>query len=422
MSLRNMTMYSVFVRNHGGTFRKAAEDMPRIRELGADIVWLMPIHPIGKTQRKGTLGSPYAISDYRAVNPEYGTKDDLRYLADVVHQNGMKLIIDVVYNHTSPDSVLSREHPEWFYHKPDGSFGNRIGEWSDIIDLDYNQPGLWDYQIDTLKMWAEIVDGFRCDVAPLLPLKFWLRAREEVETVRPGCIWLSESVEPSFIRDNRNRGMISLSDSEIYQAFDISYDYDIYGDFIDYVEGKTTLADYAAALLRQEGCYPVDYVKLRFLENHDRPRMAFLFPDENVRMNWFSWMFFQKGIALLYSGQEWQPVHRPDLFDLDPVPMNGKAPLTELIIKLSHMKKDELFANGAYDIIPRPNDVLTAAWKLNSRRALGIFSLKGKASVLPAGLSDGKYVNFIDGCEIWVESGLIATDGKPIIIFTDDAE
>lgn len=256
MELRNMTIYSIFVRNHGGTFAAVEKDIPRIRALGADVVWLLPIHPIGQKARKGTLGSPYAIADYRAVNPEYGTMEDFRHLADTVHRSGMKLMIDVVYNHTSPDSWLAQHHPEWFYHKPDGSFGNRIGEWSDIIDLDYGNPGLWDYQIETLKSWAEIVDGFRCDVAPLVPLDFWLRARREVETVRPDCLWLAESVEPEFIRDNRNRGMVSHSDGELYQAFDLCYDYDIYGDFLSYVQGKTELTDYVRALERQESIYP----------------------------------------------------------------------------------------------------------------------------------------------------------------------
>jgi glycosidase len=202
-NLRNQVMYSVFVRQYSkeGTFDKVKEDIPRIRSLGTDIVWLMPIHPIGEVNRKGTLGSPYAIRDYRAVNPEYGTMEDFRALVDEIHANGMKCIIDVVYNHTSPDSVLSKEHPEWFYHKPDGSFGNRIGDWTDIIDLDYSKKELWAYQIDTLKMWAETVDGFRCDVAPLVPLEFWLQARRAVAEVRPGAIWLSETVEPPFICD-----------------------------------------------------------------------------------------------------------------------------------------------------------------------------------------------------------------------------
>lgn len=421
MNLRNMTLYSVFVRNHAGTFRGVAEDIPRIRRLGADAVWLLPIHPIGTAQRKGSLGSPYAIADYRQVNPEYGTMEDFRHLADVVHRHGMKLLIDVVYNHTSPDSRLAKEHPEWFYHRPDGCFGNRIGEWSDIIDLDYAQPGLWDYQIGTLKMWAELVDGFRCDVAPLVPLAFWQRARREVEQVRPGCIWLAESVEPAFIRANRSRGLVSHSDGELYQAFDICYDYDIYGDFLAYVEGRASLADYVAALERQESCYPEDYVKLRFLENHDRPRMAFLFSDRTARMNWLAWVFFQKGAALLYGGQEWEATHRPDLFDPDPVPMAGEAPLADFIRRLAVMKKDELFARGVFSLRAYPNDVLAASWRLGERLALGIFSLKAKPLVLPVPLPDGAYTCLTDGRTVLVESGLLCADGQPIILMTSKA-
>ena len=146
---RNQTIYSIFVRNYSpeGTFESVRRDLPRIRTLGVDIIWLMPIHPVGEAQRKGSLGSPYAIRDYRAVNPDFGTMEDFTALVGDIHALGMKCIIDVVYNHTSPDSVLAREHPEWFYRRPDGGFGNRVGDWTDIIDLDYSQPGLWDYQI-----------------------------------------------------------------------------------------------------------------------------------------------------------------------------------------------------------------------------------------------------------------------------------
>ena len=162
---RNQVIYSVFVRNHTpeGTFEGVRRDLPRIQALGADIIWLLPIHPIGETARKGTLGSPYAISDYRAVNPEYGTLEDFRRLVEEIHALGMKCIIDVVYHHTSPDSLLAREHPHWFYRREDGSFGNKVGDWSDIIDLDYRDRALWEYQIETLCYWAGMVDGFRCD-------------------------------------------------------------------------------------------------------------------------------------------------------------------------------------------------------------------------------------------------------------------
>ncbi len=208
-TLRNQIMYQIFVRNYSdeGTFAQVEKDLDRIKALGADIVWFMPIHPIGKEKRKGSLGSPYAISDYRAVNPEFGTLDDFKQLVDAIHERNMKCIIDVVYNHTSPDSILSKEHPEWFYHKPDGSFGNRVGDWTDIIDLDYSNRELWDYQIETLVQWAEIVDGFRCDVAPLVPIAFWEQARDAVAAVRPDAIWLSESVEPDFITYMRAQGI-----------------------------------------------------------------------------------------------------------------------------------------------------------------------------------------------------------------------
>ena len=236
-SLRNKIMYQIYVRNfsEGGTFNDVVPQLDRIHDLGVDIIWFGPIHPIGKKARKGDLGSPYAISDYRAVNPEYGTLEDFKNLVKEIHAHGMKCMIDVVYNHTSPDSVLVSEHPDWFYHKPDGSFGNHVGDWSDIVDLDYNNRDLWDYQIDTLKMWADIVDGFRCDVAPMIPLEFWERARAEIAGVHPDCLWLSESIEPEFLIALREMGLCALSDSEIFRAFDVSYEYDVYGDMINYV-------------------------------------------------------------------------------------------------------------------------------------------------------------------------------------------
>ena len=421
MHLRNATIYSIFVRNHGGTFRKVEEDLPRIHGLGADIIWLMPIHPIGKLHRKGTLGSPYAILDDRAVNPEYGTMEDFEHLVQAIHDLGMKVIIDVVYNHTSPDSILSREHPEYFYHQPDGSFGNRVGDWTDIIDLDYSDPGLWDYRIGSLKYWARLVDGFRCDVAPLVPLDFWKAARREVEAVRPGCIWLAESVEHSFIRDLRRRGMICHSDGELYQAFDILYDYDVYGDFRDYLDGKITLEAYVSALERQEVIYPADYVKLRFLENHDRPRMGELLKDTQLQRNWLSFMFFQKGTPLLYGGEEWGVRHLPGLFDADPVlPVVEKrpeSPLSGLIRTLCRVKKEPLLSDGVYTLRPTDHDILCVTWTLDADMAVGIFSLKGSSGTVPAGLPDGTYENVLDGQPVEVRGGTAACCGDPVILF-----
>ncbi len=339
---RNQVMYQIYTRNfsQGGTFLEVIPQLDRIKDLGVDIVWFAPVHPIGEKNRKGTLGSPYAISDYRKVNPEYGTLDDFKQVVKEIHARGMKCIIDVVYNHTSPDSLLSREHPEWFYHKPDGGFGNRVGDWTDIIDLDYNNTELWDYQIETLKIWAEIVDGFRCDVAPLIPLEFWKRARQEVEEVRKGCIWLSESIDPEFILFMREQGLTALSDSEIFSVFDMSYDYDIYGDMVKYVTGKEPLEAYAQSISRQEYTYPDNYVKLRFLENHDQPRAAFMFPQEKAIINATAFLYFQKGMTLVYAGQECAAKHLPSLFDKDPVLWGSQenTDLSPLMTKLSAIK------------------------------------------------------------------------------------
>ena len=157
--LREKVIYSVFVRNHTkeGTFQALEGDLDRLRALGTDIVWLMPIHPIGKEGRKGTLGSPYAIRDFRGINPEYGTLGDFMHLVGEIHKRGMKCIIDVVYNHTSPDSILATGHPEFFLRDEAGNPTRKVADWSDVVDLDYSNRELWKYQIETLKIWAASV-------------------------------------------------------------------------------------------------------------------------------------------------------------------------------------------------------------------------------------------------------------------------
>ncbi len=414
---RNQVLYSIFVRNYSqeGTFQAVEQDLDRIKALGVDIIWLMPIQPIGEKARKGTVGSPYALRDYRAVNPDFGTVEDLKSLVQQCHARDMKCIIDVVYNHTSPDSVLAEEHPEWFYHKPDGSFGNRVGDWHDVIDLDYEQKDLWQYQIDTLKMWAEIVDGFRCDAASLVPLEFWKEARRQVEAVRPGCIWLVESVEPHFIVLLRSAGMVGLSDAETLQAFDISYDYDVYGTYRNYLEGECTLAEYAAAVNAQEYIYPDNYVKLRFLENHDRPRAAQDIPDEKMRRNWTAFLYFQKGMTMLYNGQEVSGSHRPQLFEKDPVDWQAGEDISPLLRTLYRIKKDPLFADSTYHVRALGRDVLLATHEKNGERLIGIFSVRGECSVIRLGLPDGIYENLLGG-SVDVYEGTIGITGEPVIL------
>lgn len=418
-SYRNQVIYSVYVRNHTeeGTFDGVRRDLPRIRALGANIVWLLPIHPIGQTARKGSLGSPYAIQDYLAVNPEYGTLDDFRRLVDEIHRLDMKCIIDVVYHHTSPDSVLAGEHPEWFFHKANGSFGNKVGDWTDIIDLDYGNRELWDYLVGALKYWASMVDGFRCDVASLVPLAFWKEARAQVEAVRPDCLWLAETVEPSFISQIRAAGFECLSDSQAYEAFDICYDYDIYDVFRDYLNGTIPLSSYARSVSQQEVIYPSNYVKLRYLENHDQLRAAFLIPNERALLNWTVFQFFQKGAALIYGGQEASCTHLPSLFERDPVDWAG-TDLTPLFQRLSALKRNSLLADGAYRVDALPGDVLRAVYQKGNRRLTGIFSVKGDCTLAAADTPDGWYENLVDGKKFEVRGGVVSGQGVPIVFET----
>lgn len=417
--LRNQVMYSVYVRNYSeaGTFQAVEQDLDRIKNLGVDIIWLMPIHPVGQKAKKGELGSPYAIKNYREINPEFGTMEDFKSLVNTIHEKGMKCIIDVVYNHTSPDSWLVENHPEYFYKKPNGSMGNRVGDWSDIVDLDYNNRELWDYQIETLKMWAGIVDGFRCDVAPLIPLEFWLQARKEVEKVNPDCFWLSESVEPEFIVELRSKGMVSHSDCEVYQAFDVCYDYDIHKIFRSYVDGKCPLSTYVQRVNMQEFIYPANYVKLRYLENHDQDRAKSFIHTQQALKNWTAFIYFQKGMTLLYCGQEMENDNRPDLFNKDTVCWNTGYDLSAYMKNLYDFKKNPILTNSTYSLKAYDEeDIIVGTHQSGDKKLVGIFNLKGKTAEIPVDLEDGTYKNLLNLEMVAVLNGKIYSDGNPIVI------
>lgn len=422
IDLRNKVIYSVYVRNHTaeGTFDAIVPDLDRIKALGADIIWFMPIHPIGEIDKKGSLGCPYSIKDYRAVNPAYGTMESFKNLVDEIHKRDMKCMIDVVYNHTSADSVLTKEHPEWFYHNEKGEIIPRISDWTDVRDLNYSCSDLWDYQIETLKMWAEIVDGFRCDVASIVPVEFWQKARAEVAKVKSNFIWLAESVDPGFIVYLRSVGYNANSDCEVYSAFDITYDYDVRGAYFDYIEDKIPLEKYISELNRQEYTYPANYVKLRYLENHDIPRAAHDFPNENILINRTAFMYFQKGTTMIYAGQETADSNLPSLFDIDPVNWNTGKNLTPLMKNLTRIKALPIVASGNYKLSDAGNDIVYGEYKSNGSTLVGVFSLKDKCSTVSVNIPDGDYINFADDENVTVKDGKIEVmNNRPIIIYKE---
>lgn len=419
--LQNQVIYSVYVRNHTpeGTFRAVADDLDRIRALGTDIVWLMPIHPIGVAGKKGTLGCPYANRDYRSVNPSYGTMADFRSLVQQIHARGMKCMIDVVYNHTSPDSTLYMEHPEYFYHDANGKPGNKMGDWSDVIDLDYRAPGLWKYLIDTLVMWAGIVDGFRCDVASFVPLAFWRRAREAVAEVNPDCIWLAETVHLGYGCLARRNGIDSALDTDMFSVFDLEYEYDIREVFDKYLAGKAHLSHYLDMLNFQEGVYPANYNKLRFLENHDQPRICSYVHDERALENYTAFLYFLKGTTLIYAGQEFENTHLPSLFDKDPIDRKTGRDLSSLLCRLYAIKQRFGSADWFRAEADDAKDIAVLQRGSGNRRFIGVFSLKGQSAEITVDLSDGSRENLLDGTAVEVKDGKLFCNGKPMILCTD---
>jgi glycosidase len=419
--MKKTIIYSIFVRNHTdqGSFRAIIPDLARIQAMGVDIIWLMPIHPIGKVKRKGSLGSPYSISDYGKVNPEFGTLEDFKALVEAIHDHGMKCMIDVVYNHTAHDSILRENHPEYFYRTPQGEFGNKIADWSDIIDLDFENQDLHDQLIEYLVYWTrQGVDGFRCDVASLVPVDFWIEARTAVEAVNPDTIWLAESVHAHFLQEVRDQGFYGAADAELYRAFDITYDYDIHHLFEGYFNGKNELKDYLQALKMQGVKNPMGARKLRFLENHDQPRAASLIPMVARRKNWLAFHWMLPGVPLICAGQEMGDNHRQTLFDSDPIDWTPNWPDgMDWFAKLAQVRLDS--EEGVIHFIDtEQGGIAILTRELDTRVEVGIFNLEQRAgSVQLTTDYTGQVENVYTGQKIAITKGRVDLLEEPIRFF-----
>jgi glycosidase len=420
-NLSGLVIYEVYVRNHGpnGTFADVESDLDRIRSMGVDVVWFMPIHPIGNVARKGALGSPYSISDYRGINPEYGTRADFARLIQKAHATGLKVWLDVVYNHTSHDSVLVNEHPEWFHQDETGRPVTTVPAWSDVIDLKHPNPELSDYLLNTLKEWVRFgVDGFRCDVASIIPVEFWQRARREIAEINRDVVWLAESVHVSFVEGRRLYNLIAHSDSELYTAFDITYDYDIWSTFLASVTGIIPVTRYLEMLRFQNGIYPENFVKMRCVENHDNHRIMYLAPTREQGLAWTAFQAFNRGAFLIYAGQESSANHKPTLFDIDKVNW-GNYELQPFLTHLARIKKDSVMTNGKF-LILSGEPAIQAAWISPQGNLYGIFNTSGAGGELCVQIPDGSYADEISGETVTVSNGQIGIPETAFILRVSD--
>ena len=420
-SLRNQMIYQVFVRNYSeeGTFNALRKDLKRIKELGTDILYLMPIHPIGELNRKGTMGSPYAIKDYYGISPDLGTLDDFKLLIKETHELDMKLMIDVVFHHTAPDHVWVKEYPHFYVYKK-GKLANKVGDWSDIADFEFvNNPELINKLTDVLLYWTKLgVDGYRFDVASMIPKEFYEVAFPKVNEANPNTIYLAESVDSNFVDYLRYHNHTCLSDAELYQYFDILYDYDNQVNFIGYLHKEKSFSDYIEAHRRQERIYPVDYVKARNVENHDNPRIQAYTQDKLKTINWLAYVFMAKGIAFLHFGVETFTDHMDYLFEKDPVDFSKiDKDVVYWIKSLSKLKKRAIMAqNYGYKLINHPVEILHFEYENEHERFIAICNVSQAKGMIRLDLPEGEYHDFLTNNLIDVRYGQVKLSEYPMFI------
>ena len=338
----NEVIYQIFVRNYSveGTFKKVEEDLPRINELGIDIIYLMPINEIGVKNRKGTYGSPYASKDYFSISKDLGNLKDLKSLIKKTHKLKMKIIVDMVFNHTAPDSVLFEEHPE-FYFKKNGKPGNRVGDWSDIIDLDTSREDTQDYLISVLEYWKNVgFDGYRFDVASMIDLNLFKKARERLGNE---IVLLAESIDDDFAKYVETCGIHPTPDNELFPIFDCCYNYSWYRPLERYLKNRDGgIGEIIDHINRDFQFMPKSYLRCNCIENHDCERIASLTQDEEELIRLTKLSYYLKGCPFIYAGQEYGISKKPDLFAKDPIDWSDKnIKIFELHKTLIEEKHDE---------------------------------------------------------------------------------
>ena len=333
---RCATIYEVNIRQYTpqGTFKAFEQELPRLQKMGIEILWLMPINPLGMKNRKGTLGSYYSVSDYLAVNPEYGTKQDLIDLVKKAHELGMKVIIDWVANHTSWDNPLITQHPDWYKKDATGNIILPVKDWTDVAALDYSQPALRKYMTDALLYWIKEadIDGYRCDVAGMLPVSYWNEAIPELKKVKP-VFMLAEDETPKM----HDTGY-----------FDATYSWGLYNTMNEIYKGKQTADKIDSLFASESKLFPKDAFRMRFTSNHDENSWngtEYERLGEGVRA--FTVLTFTfPGIPLIYSGQESAMNKRLRFFDKDTIPWLN-YPLESFYTTLTQLKnKNKLLAAG----------------------------------------------------------------------------
>ena len=323
---KNAVIYEVNIRqySHEGTFKAFEKDLPRIKELGVKIIWIMPVYPIGEKNRKGKLGSYYAIRDYQAINSEFGNMNDFKHLVQSIHNLDMKVILDWVANHTAWDHPLMKNHPEYYMKDSAGRFISPF-DWTDVVRFDYQNPATRRFMTETMEWWLKEtdIDGFRCDVASLVPTSFWNELRPELEKIKP-VFMLAEADIPEEQR----------------HAFDMSYDWKFHHLMNDIAKGKENANAIMKHFSMVDSIYPGNAYLMQFTSNHDENSWN---GTEYERLGDGAKTFAVlaatiPGMPLIYNGQESAFNRRLIFFDKDSIDWHNYS-LTSLYKILVNLKK-----------------------------------------------------------------------------------
>ena len=318
---RKAVMYEVNVRQYTpeGTFQALRPHLARIKALGVDVIWFMPVQRIGKLNRKGLLGSYYSIADYRSINPEFGNAADFKAVVADAHRLGMKVMIDWVPNHTSFDHVWVAPHPDWYVHRANGSISSAVSEsgvendWTDVAQLNYDNQAMRRAMIADMRWWIDnmAVDGLRCDYASGVPLDFWVTARHALTAAKPDVFMLAEAESPG-----------------LGEAFDMTYGWELHHLLNDLAQGKKPTSELDGYVQRQKRAYRTADFHLTFTTNHDEnswngtefERMA-----ANHLPAYILAATMRGSFPLLYTGQEVSLNKRLRFFEKDTVDWRGTS-------------------------------------------------------------------------------------------------
>jgi glycosidase len=397
---KKAVIYEVNIRQYTneGTFKAFMEHMPRLQELGIDILWLMPIHPIGEEKRKGTLGSYYSVKDYKGINPEFGSEEDFQDLVDKAHELGMYVILDWVANHTAWDHQWMKDHPG-FYAKD--STGNNYGpfDWTDVAQLDFSQPKLHQHMIDAMEYWVREfnIDGYRCDVAGNVPRKFWDKARKSLDKIKPVFMLAEDEAKHLLLED----------------AFDMNYGWELHHIINEIAKGNMDVDNLAEYYTKEDSIYPKDCYRLQFITNHDENSWngtEFERMGNGVR-TFAALTFSVPGMPLLYTGQEFGMDKRLEFFEKDVIEYTENDFPEFYKSLISFKKENPLFWNGAaggnFELLKTGNKHVFAFKRFtDTNEAFAIFNLSGNEEkiTVPQGIA-GAYKNYFKGESVVMNEG-----------------